>query len=184
MPVNLEIKVKTDSHKEIKNILKNIGAEFQGILKQKDIYYKNKSGLLKLRILQDRFELIRYNRDETGNTRWSNYYVLDINGKKVPEFLESLFPVETIVEKKRELWLFDNTRIHLDTVKGLGTFLELETLVIKGRKDAEKRFDKMVDVLRLDFKGQIRSSYRTLVLRSAKEKERTVKQKSKGKKQV
>lgn len=168
MPVNLEIKVKLTSHKKVKETLKKIGAEYIGILKQKDIYYKNKSGLLKLRIVDNRYEFIRYNRDETGNTRWSDYSVVDMKGKNIPGFLESLFPVETIVDKKRELWLYDNTRIHLDTVKSLGTFLELETLVLKGKKDAEKRFDYMVKVLDLDFKGQLRSSYRTLALKRKK----------------
>jgi predicted adenylyl cyclase CyaB len=91
-----------------------------------------------------------------------------MKGKKIPEFFDGIFPVETVVEKKRELWLYDNTRIHLDTVKSLGTFLELETLVIKGKKDAQKRFDHMVETLGLDFKGQIRSSYRHLMLKNSK----------------
>lgn len=171
MPVNLEIKVKLKSHKNVKTILNSIGAEFMGILKQKDIYYKGKSQLLKLRIQGNRYEFIRYNRDESGKTRWSNYDIIDMQGKKVPEFLQSILTVETIVEKRRELWYFDDTRIHLDTVKGLGQFLELETLVLKkGRKDAEKRFDYMVKTLDLDVKGQIRSSYRTLMLKISKKK--------------
>jgi predicted adenylyl cyclase CyaB len=171
MPVNLEIKVQLKSHKNVKTILNSIGAEFMGILKQKDIYYKGKSQLLKLRIQGNRYEFIRYNRDESGKTRWSNYDIIDMQGKKIPEFLQSILTVETIVEKKRELWYFDDTRIHLDTVKGLGQFLELETLVLKkGRKDAEKRFDYMVNTLDLDVKGQIRSSYRTLMLKTSKKK--------------
>lgn len=171
MPVNLEIKVKLKSHKNVKTILNSIGAEFMGILKQKDIYYKGKSQLLKLRIQGNKNEFIRYNRDESGKTRWSNYDIIDMQGKKIPEFLQSILTVETIVEKRRELWYFDDTRIHLDTVKGLGQFLELETLVLKkGRKDAEKRFNYMVNTLDLDVKGQIRSSYRTLMLKMSKKK--------------
>ncbi|MDP4173333.1 MAG: class IV adenylate cyclase [Bacteroidota bacterium] len=171
MPVNLEIKVRLKSHKNVKTILNSIGAEFMGILKQKDIYYKGKSQLLKLRIQGNKNEFIRYNRDESGKTRWSNYDIIDMQGKKIPEFLQSILTVETIVEKRRELWYFDDTRIHLDTVKGLGQFLELETLVLKkGRKDAEKRFNYMVNTLDLDVKGQIRSSYRTLMLKISKKK--------------
>lgn len=169
MPINLEIKVALPSHKKVKSVLQELGAEFKGILDQKDIYYKSPSCLLKMRIIQnDRIELIKYNRVESGDTRWSNYEVILLSGKKVPGFFDNILKTETIVEKKRELWLYDNTRIHLDKVKGLGYFLELETLVLNGKKDAQKRFDFMVKVLNLDFDSQIRSSYRNLM--KAKEK--------------
>ena len=52
--------------------------------------------------------------------------------------------VEAVVEKKRLLYMYDNTRIHLDEVKGLGKFLELETLVLSGLKDAKNRFNKII----------------------------------------
>ena len=42
--------------------------------------------------------------------------------------------------KERKLFWFNNTRIHLDEVKELGNFLELETLLLDGKADAEKRF--------------------------------------------
>lgn len=167
MPVNLEIKVALPSHKKVKTILNDAGAEFKGILNQKDIYYKAPSGLLKMRIQDTNIELIRYNRNESGNTRWSNYDVIELSGRKVPEFFDGILTVETVVQKKRELWLYDNTRVHLDTVKNLGYFLELETLVIAGRKDAQKRFDKMLGMLNLDFDNQIRASYRNLMLNKA-----------------
>ena len=52
----------------------------------------------------------------------------------------------------------------MDTVKGLGCFLELETRVIKGLKDAEKRFAFMMDLLKLREKKEIRASYKDLLL--------------------
>src|SRR5690606_10757944 len=38
-------------------------------------------------------------------------------------------PAWVIVRKSRQIFMFQNVRIHLDTVDGLGTFLELEALV-------------------------------------------------------
>ena len=68
------------------------------------------------------------------------------------------------MNKKRGLYLYKDTRIHLDNVKGLGCFLELETRVIKGLEDAERRFSFMMDLLKLRDKKEIRASYKDLLL--------------------
>ena len=44
-----------------------------------------------------------------------------------------------VVRKRRELWLLDNVRIHLDTVDGLGSFLELEAVVDAAHDEARCR---------------------------------------------
>ena len=59
--------------------------------------------------------------------------------------------------------MYNNTRVHLDEVKGLGNFLELETLVLSGLKDAQNRFNKIIDLLGLDIKKQIKNSYKILI---------------------
>jgi len=162
---NLEIKLPINSFEKIKNILMEKSAEDKGILIQKDTYFKYGRGLLKLRNQNGSFELIKYNRDETGKDRWSNYELLFIKGENVEEYLSDILIPECVVEKKRELFLYDNTRIHLDTVKNLGLFLELETLVFDDYEDAKLRFDKVVNLLSLDISAQIRLSYRDLILK-------------------
>jgi predicted adenylyl cyclase CyaB len=164
MPLNLELKIKVNSHKEIEPALRKNGAEFKGILKQKDVYYKSKSGLLKLRIEGKSFTLIKYLRDERGK-RWSNYELLDLRGTNPEKYLESILNIEAVVEKKRKLYLYDNTRVHLDEVKGLGNFLELETLLVAGKSDATRRFDFVKQMLEIENHEQIRASYRNLILK-------------------
>lgn len=164
MPLNLELKIKVDSHAKFISTLKKAGAEDQGILKQKDIYFKVKKGLLKLRVEGGTYTLVKYLRDEKGK-RWSNYELLELKGKNPEKYLRNIFEVETVVEKKRIFWLFDNTRVHLDEVKGLGKFLELETLFTSTCKDAEKRFKKTVELLNLDLSKQIHTSYKNLVMK-------------------
>lgn len=164
MPLNLELKIKVNSHKQIESALKKNGAEFKGILKQKDVYYKTKTGLLKLRIEGKSFTLIKYLRDEKGK-RWSNYELLDLRGKNPEKYLESILNIEAVVEKKRKLYLYDNTRVHLDEVKGLGNFLELETLLVAGKSDATRRFDFVKQMLGIENHEQIRASYRNLILK-------------------
>ncbi|MDP2037513.1 MAG: class IV adenylate cyclase [Ignavibacteria bacterium] len=164
MPLNLELKIKVNSHKQIESKLRKSGAEFKGILKQKDVYYKTKSGLLKLRIEGKSFTLIKYLRDEKGK-RWSNYELLDLRGKNPEKYLESILNIEAVVEKKRKLYLYDNTRVHLDEVKGLGSFLELETLLVAGKSDATRRFNFVKQMLGIENHEQIRASYRNLILK-------------------
>jgi len=163
MPVNLELKIKTDLFDPLIEKLKSINAKQDSILLQKDIYYKIPNGLLKLRIENETQTLIYYNRDEVSENRWSDFNLLNIEDDNAEEFLSKLFATEEVVEKKRRLFWFNNTRIHLDEVKELGNFLELETLVIEGKTDAEKRFNEIVQLLKLDLSKQIKKSYKNLI---------------------
>lgn len=164
MPKNLEIKVKLSNHKNVKEILEKNKITFEGLLLQKDIYYKVDEGLLKLRIENGKQTLIFYDRNEKSKKRWSDYHLLEIENTDANKYLKRFLNVLTIVNKKRELYLYKNTRIHLDYVKGLGCFLELETQVINGLIDAEKRFKFMMDLLKLRNKKEIRASYKDLLL--------------------
>ena len=164
MPQNLEVKIQFDSFREIKEILKKIGAEFTATLNQKDIYYKNSGGLLKLRIENGVESLIHYNRNENSKNRWSNYNLLKFKDENAEKFFRQIFEIETVVEKKRLLYMYDDTRIHLDKIKYLGNYLELETLVLNGQTDAKKRFRKISELLKLDMKKQIKKSNRDMML--------------------
>ncbi|MDP2362538.1 MAG: class IV adenylate cyclase [Ignavibacteria bacterium] len=168
MPKNLEIKVKLSSHKEVKSILKKNKIHFRELLIQKDIYYKVDKGILKLRIEDDKQTLIFYDRNEKSKKRWSDYHLLGINKTDGNEYLKRFLDVLTIVDKKRELYLYNNSRIHLDYVKNLGYFIELETIVLNGLKDAEKRFNYLLDLLNLRDKKEIRASYKDLLLDKTK----------------
>jgi predicted adenylyl cyclase CyaB len=66
--------------------------------------------------------------------------------------------------KTRKLYIYKNTRIHLDEVKNLGNFLELETVVKGNMKEGKTEFDEIVELLKLDISKQIKSSYRTLLM--------------------
>jgi predicted adenylyl cyclase CyaB len=166
MPINLELKVKLKSFGRIKKILKEINAEYIGVLKQTDIYYKTTRGLLKLRIENGNSTLIKYLRDEISKNRFSNYEILKFCSGNASNFFENIFKIEAVVTKRRQLYMFDNTRIHLDMVKELGYFLELETIMLNGKTDAKKRFNFMLSALELDKHTPIRKSYRDLMSES------------------
>ncbi len=163
MPRNLEVKIALDNFETVLKRLNELGAEKVAVLKQKDIYYEHGQGLLKLRVMPERSELIFYNRNESEGERWSDYHVLEIDKSQDAEsFYAEIFKPIATVEKMRTLYLYDNTRIHLDEVKGLGKFLELETIVISTLEDAQRRFNFLVEKLGLDLSKQIKKSYKNL----------------------
>lgn len=162
MALNLELKIKVISRKFLMDKIKNSKANYIKTIHQKDVYYKIRKGLLKLRIENGTYTLIKYLRDEKGK-RWSNYHLLTLTGENPENYLKDIFKVDTVVEKKRELYMYKNTRIHLDKVKGLGNFLELESVVINNKKESEKEFNEAVKFLGLDLSKQIKTSYKNLL---------------------
>lgn len=170
MPLNLELKVKMNSFRKTAKLLKEINAHFLKTLNQKDIYYKTTGGLLKLRIENGEQSIIKYLRDEKGKDRFSDYEFISFESGDAEKFFKNIFNIEAVVQKKRLLFIYDNTRIHLDTVKGLGKFLELETLVLKGKNDAKKRFAFVKKALELETLPGFKKSYRDLIISSKKSK--------------
>ncbi|MHA2253513.1 MAG: class IV adenylate cyclase [Candidatus Kariarchaeaceae archaeon] len=87
-------------------------------------------------------------------------------GNTMGDLLESLgFTKSGEVHKHREIWELDNTKVLLDEVTGLGSFVELE---IDGSDTSET--DSMVNILEktarklgLDPDDQIRTSYLELL---------------------
>ena len=165
MAINLELKIKTQTNDLLVEKIISNGGKFIELLPQKDTYYKFDKELLKLRKVKEEFQLVKYNRNEKEGERWSDYSLLFIKGEDVEGYLKDLFEIETIVEKERNLYIYKNTRIHLDAVNNLGQFLELETVVKEITKEEAKiEFYEVVEFLGLDLEKQIRKSYRDLML--------------------
>jgi predicted adenylyl cyclase CyaB len=164
MPVNLELKQKVNSFSRIEKKLKTLMADFVCQLDQVDTYFTAQGQLLELRKEREDFSLIRYLRDEKAKDRFSEFEVIKISGKNPEAFLSSFLNIECRVIKTRKLYLYKNTRIHLDEVKSLGKFIELETLVIKGKGEAIIRYNHLIKYLDLDPSESIRGSYRDLIL--------------------
>ena len=141
---NLELKsVCHDLNKAVK-ICWQIGAKFGGILNQMDIYYNVPEGRLKLRnVNDDKFELIYYFRVDKGTEKESDYDIIKLNDEKdIKKILKESLGVRGTIKKKRELYLYQNVRIHLDTVRGLGKFIEFE-VVCKNAGDLREAPEKI-----------------------------------------
>lgn len=126
---NLEIKAKLDGLDEARRRAEQCGALYQGVLIQKDTYFVCSTGRLKLRELGDGSSwLIGYQRPNASSIRASDYSMVAVESTIGPLLAGSL-GIRCVVEKRRDLYLVENVRIHLDEVRGLGTFLEFETVL-------------------------------------------------------
>jgi len=165
---NIELKIGIENFQQIRALLKSADAQNIGILKQVDTYYNTKQGRLKLReINNSEFVLIYYKRPDAIKAKLSNYELLSVEKdqlEKLKLMLKCAFGEKIVVKKKRELWLLKNTRIHLDKVVGLGSFLELETVAKDNIKIARKEYKEIFNLLGLNKYKKYKKSYSDMLL--------------------
>ena len=125
--INIEIKARTDRTKEIRQFLQEHHAEFKGIDEQIDTYFKVSNGRLKLRQGNIENNLIFYNRPDQAGPKQSDFDLVKIDdSEKLKALLEQAIGVKVVVKKKREIYFIKNVKFHLDTLEGLGNFVEIE----------------------------------------------------------
>lgn len=141
-------------------------------LRHVDTYFRVASGRLKLREIQQAdgatAELIAYHRPDHAGTRWSTYDRVTIVPGEVRALKRGLLATlgELItVAKSREIGIIGHSRIHFDTVRNLGTFLEIETVVAdQDPATAAVEMAALVARLRLAELPPIGESYSDLLL--------------------
>jgi|GEM_PF-665879 len=147
---NLELKLPCQALDEVKRRAGTLGGKLDGRLTQDDQFYTCADGTrLKLRReirhLPDgqalpHAELIRYLREDTGDARVSDYERTPVaDPDALHAELSRVHGLGPHVRKGRELVLLGRTRLHLDAVAGLGTFVELELVLREGEEPAAAR---------------------------------------------
>lgn len=128
---NVEFKARCADLDALRQRVQALGARAAGVLRQRDTYFRCTAGRLKLREIEgDGAELIGYHRADEAKGRLCEYCRTPIPEPAVLRtLLTNSLGLRGVVEKARELWLWENVRIHLDTVERLGTFLELEAML-------------------------------------------------------
>jgi len=75
-------------------------------------------------------ELIFYERPDTEEPASSTYSLVPVpDPAALKAALTAALGIRGVVKKRRTLYLAGETRIHIDEVEGLGTFLELEVIL-------------------------------------------------------
>ena len=164
---NLEIKATFKNLKHLQKLMKPLDAKLIETMHQVDTYFNVPQGRLKLRELgKNNAYLIYYERGEKNKERWSNYYTYDISDpKKYKVFYKRALGVKVIVDKKRILYMYKNARIHVDVVKSLGNFMEIEVEVKKGNKQAQDLMKELLAHLNIPKTDFIKNSYSDMLLR-------------------
>ena len=131
MPRNIEIKATVEDPSDLKRRVEAIADQEPTELHQIDTFFRSSNGRLKLREFGDGpAELIYYRRSNVAGPKESSYFVTPMpDPEKMRQILDAANGTLGIVKKRRLLYLIGQTRVHLDQVEGLGSFMELEVVL-------------------------------------------------------
>lgn len=131
MPRNVEVKAKVADLEALVSRAAGIADRGPVVLKQDDAFFPAAAGRLKLRRFSPTSgELIHYERPDAPGPKESRYSIVPTaEPDALREQLAAALGALGRVRKRRRVYWIGATRIHLDEVEDLGTFLELEVVL-------------------------------------------------------
>jgi len=176
---NLEIKCHYPNHRLAARLsVQEIPAEYRGRLVQTDTYFDIHPGRLKLRqnalhppdgqrLPETWDELIAYRRPNRRSPKSSIFQLWPVpDGSNALKFFTDSFGIKVRVSKSRRLYIADNLRIHVDSVVGLGRFLEFELAVNAAHplSSCRKKMQRLLALFQIPPEHLVRYSYSDLLL--------------------
>lgn len=152
---NIEIKARFRDASQFQaavEVARKLSGDERGeILVQRDVFFNCTTGRLKLRYEQGRVSrLIQYSRPDTADAKLSEFQLMTVAEPGLLEqMLRDSVGIRGIVEKTRHLFMIGQTRVHLDNVKDLGHFFELE--VCLSPEQTIEHGNEIAQKLRKDF---------------------------------
>ena len=166
--INIEIKARCSNLEKVRKLLLKEGAVFIGLDHQVDTYFKVNQGRLKLREGNIENHLIYYERPDQEGPKGSNVTLYKPSDTKViKDMLSKANGVLTIVNKAREIFFIGNVKFHLDLVKGLGSFMEIEAIGDdeSGKNKLQEQCEHYMELFGIRSSELISSSYSDMLLR-------------------
>ena len=164
--LNFEFKAHLHNAVLVRSTLKSHRARFLGTDHQVDTYFRVPEGRLKIREGRIENSLIFYQRTNSARARRSTVELMLLPRRNsMRAILSRALGVLAVVDKRREIYFVGNVKIHLDRVRGLGTFVEVEAMTRSGdirkvRAQAEK-FQKLFGIMPADI---VPASYSDMIL--------------------
>ncbi len=166
--LNVEIKARCSNASFIRNYLVSKYADFKGEDKQTDTYFNVQHGRLKLREGNIENNLIFYDRDNTVGPKNSHFKLVKVeDAAGLKEALTDSIGVKVVVEKIREIYYIENVKFHLDELRELGTFVEIEAgniLADLSQEQLKEQCDYYLKELGIKEEDMISNSYSDMLL--------------------
>ncbi|HMO62443.1 MAG TPA: class IV adenylate cyclase [Ferruginibacter sp.] len=140
MPIlNIEFKARCADIDKAEKVLLKLQPRYTGTDLQADTYFNVPNGRLKLREGNIENALIHYKRENNPGSRQSKVMLYRHQpGSNLKEMLAVALGIKVVVEKQRKIYFAGNVKFHFDTVKNLGTFIEVEAIDADGSIGVEK----------------------------------------------
>ncbi len=176
--VNIEIKARCDDPAAVRTTLLRMGARMLGPDRQIDTYFRVPHGRLKLREGLIENNLIFYAREDTQGPKRSDVILYGTRpSSDLKALLTAALGTLVAVEKRREIYFvavaglgldgIENVKIHLDSVDGLGSFVEIEAIDLDGTIGPERlraQCEYLIDRLGIRAADLLADSYSDLIL--------------------
>ncbi|MDE0937144.1 MAG: class IV adenylate cyclase [Mariniblastus sp.] len=165
MAKNVEIKARIPvlGFSDLKERVSVLADGESEILNQVDSFFHSRKGRLKLREFADgKAELLYYERQNLLGPKTSFYTRIEIESVfEMKALLTASNGLLGVVAKKRELFFIGRTRVHLDEVEQLGTFLELEVVLTESEtsKAGMAIADELMSSLQIETDQLVSNSY-------------------------
>lgn len=135
MPTNAEFKCRVEGLAAVRTRLMALSPRFAGEDRQRDTYFHAPHGRLKLREGTVETALIAYSRADVAGVKRSDVRLYaPADARVLGEALAAALGVDVVVEKVREIYYVGHVKVHLDTVPGLGAFVEVEAIDTDGTR--------------------------------------------------
>lgn len=136
---NFECKAVASNLVEQERKLLQLNPMYIGEDHQVDTYFNVPKGRLKLREGNIENALIYYERNDVADSKTSSVLLYQYQpDNTLKEILTTTLGIKAVVNKQRKIYFIDNVKFHFDTVKGLGTFIEIEAIDKNGDMDLGK----------------------------------------------
>ncbi len=163
MARNVEIKARVTDLAAVRSRAIALATEPLRNIKQTDVFFVVPHGRLKVREFRDGTgELISYDRADRPGPKASDYTrVVCPDARSLSRALGRVLPERGTVVKRRELLLVGRTRVHLDKVEHLGSFVELEVVLAEGEpvEDGIREADELLDALGIPQSALVPGAY-------------------------
>ena len=168
MHLNIEFKATATDLVAMENILLQYNPLFIGEDHQIDTYFNVQNGRMKLREGNIENALIHYVRENSAGSKSSHVLLYQHQpNANLKQILIAGIGVKTVVDKRRKIYFIDNVKFHFDTVKSLGTFIEVEAIDSDGSIGKEKlqqQCDYYASIFKLSSSDYVAVSYSDLLL--------------------